>query len=241
MYDFINPTSQISNYDAGFPSRVFRGSGIGFELIPLISKNPLSQGKGFFLYIRVHKPFYRMKLIHLVTSILSVGLLFQSCKDTDEETDPTTQTGSGAIVYLLDGTQTIQLKNQHADYATDTFGGYSDFYVATSNQSTVAPQRIMISLHNITKPGVYTIGRKGPARLTKPIKGKDTWVYLAYSGAINITKLDTTNHIWSGKFSANLSIESIAMQESWETKPEVKDSISIPSGWFDLPLTKLPY
>jgi hypothetical protein len=178
-----------------------------------------------------------MKIVCQMMMIL-LGTVIQSCKETSEETNSTAQTQSGSLSYIEDGTQTVQLNNQYAEYFLDTLGDYFTFQVFTGSKTNTGQKEISMSLYNINQPGNYSIGANNPVRLIKPIAGKESWVYLAYSGTMHITRLDTINHVWSGTFAANLSLESIAMQESWETKPEVKDSISIASGWFDLPLNK---
>lgn len=188
------------------------------------------------LFVYCSKQTLTMRLACFI--LLSAVIALQSCKDEDPAPFSFPETGSGILNYSYEGKQNIRLKSIQSQYFVETIGGYSNFYIRTKNNyqlSDTDTNFLSISLYNISKPGVYPVGN---VRIVKPIAGKDVWVYFGYSGTVDITKLDTVNHIWSGRFNVNLSIQKIANQESWEPKPiHLKDTISITNGWFDLPLS----
>jgi hypothetical protein len=172
-------------------------------------------------------------------AILLLGITVSCHKDT-EVLPEATQAGKGTFSCMYDD-KVLIIPGAYATYTQDDLTG--DFYISiVANHSTTAtPQNIYIGFINVFTKGIFPI-TEGRADIGVSLPNSD-YAYRSYSGSVQLTKFDTVNKIVSGTFNTDLVLTSILQQGFLipKKRPEDKDSISIRSGRFDLPLTKAKY
>lgn len=171
----------------------------------------------------------KQQILNFLTVFL-LGITLSCHKDT-EVLPEATKSGKGVFACMYDG-KVINIEGVRAVYSTVGLDNPKLSIVA--DYSTVSdPETIYLGINNITKAGAYKLG-SAFAGIAVSINMEDG--YRSYSGTIDITTFDTINHVISGTFNADLLPSSTIIQQS-DTEPALKDTLSIRSGRFDLPLS----
>jgi hypothetical protein len=192
-----------------------------------------------------------MKRTIFIFTLLFIATLIQSCTKNDtEEKDQTItapQTGSGLFTCIYDG-KTISIKGATAAFHWQQPDNMLIIQIEAQADTNVNPQKFYLSFHDIDNAGIYPFRIKDPnnsnsfkwgnSYMSTTIVGKKEWIYRGSSGAIEITKFDTINHIISGNFKTDM-VQIWLMNSSGDKEPKptnLKDTLLVSSGLFDLQL-----
>lgn len=169
-------------------------------------------------------------------TILLLGTTLSCHKDT-ETLPQATQAGKGVFACMYDG-KVLTIAGAYAGYYNNAYNfNRPNISIVADNSPTSDPKIMYIGLNRITSPGVYLIGKDGIG--IEAILNTDSLYdrYESFSGTIELTVFDTINHLISGKFNAEMVLSSGGGILQGKTSPIFKDTISIRSGRFDLPLS----
>lgn len=176
---------------------------------------------------------------HSITKLLTIFffVMMVSCQKDTEILPEATKSGKGVFACMYDG-KIFNAESIYAfaDYYNNRLSNYLPVIsIVAYNSTTSAPETIYLTLNEINSPGVYPIGGSN-ANISVMLNKDNNYHSYSYAGSIELTTIDTINHVVSGTFSGDLFLYTKSAQQG-ATEISIKDTISIRSGRFDLPLT----